>query len=88
MGLPIIMIFILIVRGATLPNAIDGIRLYVGEFNGGQLVQGQIWQDALGTSLLEVVVVGETFRDFSSFSNFGILRHIANPSEFHRPGLL
>jgi solute carrier family 6 GABA transporter-like protein 1 len=48
MGLPIIMIFVLIVRGATLPNAIDGIRLYVGEFNGGQLVQGQIWQDALG----------------------------------------
>lgn len=48
MGLPIIMIFVLIVRGATLPNAVDGVRLYVGEFNGGQLVQGQIWQDALG----------------------------------------
>jgi solute carrier family 6 GABA transporter-like protein 1 len=48
MGLPIIMIFILIVRGATLPNAIDGIRLFVGEFNGGQLAGGQIWQDALG----------------------------------------
>ena len=48
MALPIIIVLVLIVRGATLPGAIDGIRLYVGEFNGGQLVGGQIWQDALG----------------------------------------
>ncbi|KAF7192485.1 Sodium- and chloride-dependent GABA transporter 1 [Pseudocercospora fuligena] len=48
MGLPIIIIFVLIVRGATLPGAIDGIKQYVGEFNGGQLVAGQIWQDSLG----------------------------------------
>lgn len=48
MGLPIIMIIVLIARGATLPGASDGIQLYFGEFNGGQLVGGQIWQDALG----------------------------------------
>lgn len=48
MGLPIIMVIVLIARGATLPGSIDGIRLYVGQFNGGQLVGGQIWQDALG----------------------------------------
>ncbi|PPJ56543.1 hypothetical protein CBER1_03909 [Cercospora berteroae] len=48
MGLPIVMVLVLIIRGATLPGAIDGIRLYVGEFNGGRLAAGQIWQDALG----------------------------------------
>lgn len=48
MGLPILIVVVLIVRSATLPNAIDGIRLYVGEFNAGQLAGGQIWQDALG----------------------------------------
>lgn len=48
MGLPIIMIIVLVVRGATLPNAIDGIRLYVGSFDADQLVGGQIWQAALG----------------------------------------
>lgn len=48
MGLPIIMIVVLLVRGATLPNAVDGIRLYAGVFNGDQLACGQIWQQALG----------------------------------------
>lgn len=48
MGLPIIMVVALIVRGATLLNAIDGIRLHVGEFNAARVIGGQLWQDALG----------------------------------------
>lgn len=47
-GLPIVILIILLGRGVSLPNAIDGIRLYWGEFNGGQLAGGQLWQAATG----------------------------------------
>lgn len=48
MGLPIIMTIVLIGRSVSLPNAVDGIKLYVGSWNGGQLARGQIWQTAAG----------------------------------------
>ncbi|RAR04190.1 creatine transporter [Stemphylium lycopersici] len=44
--LPIILTVVLVGRGASLPNASRGIKLYFGEFNGGQLAGGQIWQAA------------------------------------------
>jgi len=44
--LPIIMTVILVGRGASLPNAGRGIKLYFGEFNADQLAAGKIWQAA------------------------------------------
>ncbi|EOA88680.1 hypothetical protein ACJQWK_01735 [Exserohilum turcicum] len=44
--LPIVLTIILVGRGASLPNAGRGIKLYFGEFNGGQLASGKIWQAA------------------------------------------
>jgi solute carrier family 6 GABA transporter-like protein 1 len=48
MGLPLIVIVILIGRGASLPNAARGIKLYFGEFHGDKLAGTQIWQAAVG----------------------------------------
>ncbi|KAI7554549.1 SNF-domain-containing protein [Hortaea werneckii] len=47
-GLPIVIMIVLLGRGVSLPNAIDGIRLYWGEFNGSQLAGGALWQAATG----------------------------------------
>jgi len=46
-ALPILLTVVLVGRGASLPNAGRGIKLYFGEFNGEQLAAGKIWQAAL-----------------------------------------
>lgn len=48
MGMPLIVIVILIGRGASLPNAGDGIRLYFATWRGETLASTGIWQDAVG----------------------------------------
>jgi len=48
MGMPLIVIIILIGRGASLPNAGDGIRLYFATWRSETLAGTGIWQDAVG----------------------------------------
>lgn len=48
MGMPLIVIVILIGRGASLPNAGDGIRMYFATWRGETLAETGIWQDAVG----------------------------------------
>lgn len=48
MGLPIVVIIILIGRGASLPNAGDGIRMYFATWRSETLSGTGIWQDAVG----------------------------------------
>lgn len=48
MGLPLIVIIILIGRGASLPNAGDGIKLYFATWRSEALASTGIWQDAVG----------------------------------------
>jgi solute carrier family 6 GABA transporter-like protein 1 len=45
--LPIILTVVLVGRGASLPNAGRGIKLYFGEFNGEKLGAGKIWTAAV-----------------------------------------
>jgi solute carrier family 6 GABA transporter-like protein 1 len=48
MGLPLIVIVILIGRGASLPNAGRGIKMYFATWRSEALSQTKIWQDAVG----------------------------------------
>ncbi|KAK4502818.1 hypothetical protein PRZ48_006244 [Zasmidium cellare] len=48
MGIPTIMTIVLLGRCTSLPNAVDGIKLYFATWNGDQLARGQIWQTACG----------------------------------------
>ncbi|KAM0718864.1 hypothetical protein Q7P37_005936 [Cladosporium fusiforme] len=48
MGMPLIVMVILIGRGASLENAGRGIKLYFGTFRGEVLSGTKIWQDAVG----------------------------------------
>lgn len=48
MAMPIILMIVLIGRGCSLPNAIDGIRIYWTEWHGEKLASGTIWQEACG----------------------------------------
>lgn len=48
MGMPLIVIVILIGRGASLPNAGRGIKMYFATWRSEALSQTKIWQDAVG----------------------------------------
>lgn len=48
MGMPLIVIIILIGRGASLPNAGRGIRMYFATWRSEVLSGTRIWQDAVG----------------------------------------
>jgi len=48
MGLPLIVMVILIGRGASLPNAGRGIKMYFATWRSEALSQTKIWQDAVG----------------------------------------
>jgi solute carrier family 6 (neurotransmitter transporter, GABA) member 1 len=69
MGLPIVVLFILIGRGASLPNAGRGIGLMWAQFNGDQLARGQIWQDALGQVFYSTGVGFGYFTAYASFNS-------------------
>merc|ERR1712072_1646121 len=60
---------ILLGRGVSLPNAIDGIRLYWGEFNGGQLAGGQLWQAATGQVFYSTGVGFGYFQAYASYNS-------------------
>lgn len=68
MGLPLIIVFILLGRGVSLPNAIDGIRMYAGHWDGAKLASGKIWQDAAGQIFFSTGVGFGYFTAFASYN--------------------
>lgn len=69
MGLPVVSIIILIGRGVSLPNAVDGIRLYFATWRGGTLANGQIWQAACGQVFFSIGVGMGYFTSYASYNN-------------------
>lgn len=69
MGLPLVMIIILIGRGVSLPNAIDGIRLYFAEWNSWRLADGAIWQAACGQIFFSIGIGFGYFTSYASYNS-------------------
>ncbi|KAH7305909.1 creatine transporter [Stachybotrys elegans] len=67
MGLPVVMLFVLLGRGVSLPNAGRGINYYIGSWNTEKLADGQIWQEALGQIFFSI---GVGFGYFTSFASY------------------
>jgi len=68
MGLPVVVLIILLGRAASLPNSIDGVRLYVGTWNGQQLASSTIWQDAMGQVFFSIGIGMGYFTSYSSYN--------------------
>jgi len=45
---PVVMLFVLIIQGATLPGAKEGVKAYIGRWDLSQLSDGNMWVDAFG----------------------------------------
>ncbi|KAJ3498546.1 hypothetical protein NLG97_g1039 [Lecanicillium saksenae] len=67
MGLPIIMMFILIGRSLSLPNAVEGVKLYFAEWHSNKLAGGDIWQAAVGQIFFSI---GVGFGYFTSYASY------------------
>ena len=67
MGLPFVVTIILVGRGASLPNASDGIGLMWRTFRGSELAKGQIWQTACGQVFFST---GVGFGYFTSYASY------------------
>lgn len=68
MGLPIVMVIILIGRGASLENAKRGIDMYMGHWDSSQLASGTIWQAAAGQIFFSTGVGFGYFTAFASYN--------------------
>ncbi|KID67879.1 Creatine transporter [Metarhizium brunneum] len=69
MGLPVVMMFVLMGRSLSLPNAIDGVRLYFAEWHGDKLAGGQIWQAACGQIFFSIGVGFGYFTAYASYNS-------------------
>jgi len=68
-ALPILLTIVLVGRGASLPNAGRGIKLYFGEFNGDQLGSGKIWQAATSQVFYSTGVAFGYYTAYASYNN-------------------
>lgn len=68
MGLPLVMIVVLVGGSASLDRSIVGVRYYFGEWHGGKLAAGKIWQDACGQVFFSIGVGFGYFTTYSSFN--------------------
>ncbi|KAL9001678.1 MAG: hypothetical protein Q9188_005353 [Gyalolechia gomerana] len=69
MGVPVVVMIIILGRSVSLDNAREGILLYVGEWNGGQLGRGQIWQAAAGQIFFSIGVGFGYFTSYASYNS-------------------
>lgn len=69
MGVPVVIMIIILGRSVSLPNARDGILLYVGEWHGGKLASGKIWQAAAGQIFFSIGVGFGYFTSYASYNS-------------------
>ncbi|KAK2746805.1 hypothetical protein FQN57_002847 [Myotisia sp. PD_48] len=69
MGLPIIMVFVLMGRALSLPDAIEGVKMYMGHWDGAKLASGDIWQAACGQIFFSVGVGFGYFISYASYNS-------------------
>ncbi|KAL8345851.1 hypothetical protein RB601_005759 [Gaeumannomyces tritici] len=68
MALPLILIVILIGRSVSLPNAVDGVRLYFATWRGETLADATIWQEATGQIFFSVGIGMGYFTSYASYN--------------------
>lgn len=69
MGLPVVTMIILLGRGVSLPNAADGIRLYMATWRGELLGDRYIWQMACGQIFFSIGLGMGYFTSYASYNN-------------------
>ncbi|RYP57233.1 hypothetical protein DL769_009621 [Monosporascus sp. CRB-8-3] len=69
MGLPVVMLFILLGRAVSLDNAVEGVKLYMGVWNGEKLASGAIWQAACGQVFFSIGVGFGYFTSYASYNS-------------------
>jgi len=66
--MPVVLVIIFVIRTAFLEGAGDGIRFYIGKFEGKQLLDGKVWATALSQILFSLSPGFGTAITFSSYA--------------------
>lgn len=69
MGLPLITIIILLGGSLALPNAVEGVRMYMGHWDSSKLASGAIWQSACGQIFFSIGVGMGYFTSYASYNS-------------------
>lgn len=72
-GLPVILLIVMLIRGVTLPGAGAGVTAYIGKWDLAQLKKLPMWQEAMGQIF------------FSSSVCYGIMSAYASYNNKHQP---
>ncbi|KAM0276934.1 hypothetical protein ACHAQH_006265 [Verticillium albo-atrum] len=68
MGIPLLLIVILIGRSAALPNAIDGVRLYMAVWDSSKLASPTLWQEACGQIFFSAGIGMGYYTSYASYN--------------------
>ncbi|OLN83091.1 Sodium-dependent neutral amino acid transporter B(0)AT3 [Colletotrichum chlorophyti] len=68
LGIPLVLIIILVGRSAALPNAIDGVRMYMGHFDASQLASATLWQEACGQIFFSAGIGMGYYTSYASYN--------------------
>lgn len=68
MIVPVVMLFVLLIRGVTLDGAKDGVNKYIGTWDMSQLNDGQMWVDAATQIVFSVSVAFGTMCAYGSYN--------------------
>lgn len=68
MGIPLVLIVILIGRSAALPNAIDGVRMYMGHWDSAKLATATLWQEACGQIFFSAGIGMGYYTSYASYN--------------------
>ena len=67
MGLPIILLFVFVIRASTLEGAVDGVKAYIGKWDMDVLSsQGDVWSTAVSQIFFSI---GVTFGIFTAYGS-------------------
>jgi solute carrier family 6 (neurotransmitter transporter, GABA) member 1 len=69
MTLPVIFIFVICIRGATLPGAASGIHDYIGQFDASKLSNPLIWSEAVGQIFFSIGIGVGCMTAYASYNS-------------------
>ncbi|KAI9101327.1 hypothetical protein DFS34DRAFT_613987 [Phlyctochytrium arcticum] len=69
MTLPSILVIVLLVRGVTLPNAAEGIKLYFGTFDATKLANGSVWVEAVSHIFFSIGIGTGVMTAYASYNS-------------------
>ncbi|KXS22548.1 Sodium:neurotransmitter symporter [Gonapodya prolifera JEL478] len=68
-AISVLMLFVIVIRACTLPNAWDGIKLYIGTWRSSNLATTSVWTSAAGQVFFSTGICQGVFSAYASYAD-------------------